>query len=210
MRLDLPAEEEDLWRRFDPKVRNQIRKAEKNDLQTEWGGERLLPDFYAIFSANMRDLGTPVYGRRLFTTMLADLKDDAEICVVRHGRRPVAAAMLVHGAGASEVPSASSLRRYNHLNGNMLMYWAMLRRAIGRAQLVFDFGRSTVGSNTYRFKAQWGAEPHPAVWQYYLRRGSLDQMRPDNPKQQRRIAVWRRMPLWVTRLVGPSIVRGIP
>ena len=86
----------------------------------------------------------------------------------------------------------------------------MLERSIERGQQTFDFGRSTHGSNTYRFTAQWGAVPHPAVWQYYVRKGNVNEMRPNHPKNQRRIAVWKRLPVWLTRLMGPAIVRGIP
>jgi serine/alanine adding enzyme len=210
MRLKLPGNADELWQQFKPKVRNQIRKAEQHELTFTWGREALLDEFYDVFATNMRDLGTPVFGRRLFTTMLERLPDAAEICVVRQGRQPCAAAILLHGDGVTEVPSASSLRRMNHLNSNMLLYWRLLGRAIERGQRVFDFGRSSADSNTYRFKAQWGAQPHPAVWQYYVRQGSVDAMRPDNPKQQRRIRVWQRLPVWLTRLAGPRIIRGIP
>jgi FemAB-related protein (PEP-CTERM system-associated) len=210
MRLALPGTADELWKRFDPKVRNQIRKAEKEGLTIAWGKEELLPEFYAIFCRNMRDLGTPVFSRRLFANILAHLADAAELCVARYRGRSAAAALVLHGAGISEVPSASSLREMNSLNGNMFMYWHMLIRSIERGQRVFDFGRSSAGSNTYRFKAQWGATPHPAAWQYYVRRGSVDAMRPNHPKYQRRIAVWKRLPVWLTKLIGPPIVRGIP
>jgi FemAB-related protein (PEP-CTERM system-associated) len=210
MRLELPGAVEELWQRFKPKVRNQIRKAEQHELTFAWGRDDVLDEFYDVFATNMRDLGTPVFGRRLFAAMLEHLPTAAEICVVRQGRRPCAAAILIHGDGVTEVPSASSLRRMNHLNANMLLYWQLLTRAIERGQRVFDFGRSSADSNTYRFKAQWGAQPHPAVWQYYVRQGSVDAMRPDNPKQQRRIRVWQRLPVWLTRLAGPRIIRGIP
>jgi len=210
MRLALPAERDALWQSIGPKVRNQVRKAEKEGLTIAWGRDELLREFYAVYSHNMRDLGTPVFSRRLFAAILRHLPEAAEMCVARHDGNTVAAALLVHGRGMSEVPSASSLRRWNHLNSNMLVYWHLLTRAIERGQQVFDFGRSSAGSNTYRFKAQWGATPHPAVWQYYVRRGSVSEMRPNHPKNQRRIAVWKRLPVWLTRLVGPSIVRGIP
>jgi FemAB-related protein (PEP-CTERM system-associated) len=209
MRLQLPGNEDELWRSFDPKVRNQIRKGEKNELRVQWGGLDLLRDFYRVFSVNMRDVGTPVFSRRLFESILQRVSG-AEICAVYQGRQHIAAALLVHGDGIVEVPSASSLRQYNRLNANMLMYWRLLQRSIERGQRQFDFGRSSAGSNTYRFKAQWGAQPHPAIWQFYVRHGQVTDMRPDNPKNQRRIAVWRRLPVWLTRLAGPSIVRGIP
>jgi FemAB-related protein (PEP-CTERM system-associated) len=210
MRLPLTGSHDELWQTIGPKVRNQVRKAEKEGLTICWGRNELLGEFYDVYSRNMRDLGTPVFSSRLFAAILHQLGDSAEFCVARHGRITVAAALLVHGRGMTEVPSASSLRRWNHLNGNMLVYWNLLKRAIDRGQQVFDFGRSSAGSNTYRFKAQWGAAPHPAVWQYYVRQGSVSEMRPNHPKNQRRIAVWKRLPVWLTRLAGPPIVRGIP
>jgi FemAB-related protein (PEP-CTERM system-associated) len=210
MRLNLPVSSDELWKSFDPKVRNQVRKAQKEGVTIAWGRDELLSDFYYVFSRNMRDLGTPVFSRRLFAAILRNLNESAEVCVARHGCRPVAAAILIHGPGMSEVPSASSLRSANYLNCNMLMYWQLLTRSIERGQQIFDFGRSSEGSNTYRFKAQWGAQPHRATWQYYVRKGDVSDMRPNNPKNQRRIAVWKRLPIWLTRLAGPPIVRGIP
>src|SRR5262249_25684722 len=152
-----------------------------------WGGIDLLPEFYVVFSQNMRDLGTPVYGRGLFASILKHFPAEAELCVVRAERRPASAALLLHGRGVTEVPSASSLRQYNSTCANMLMYWNPLDRAIQRGQAVFDFGRSTVDGSTYRFKKQWGAVPEPAVWQYYPRRGDVGDLRPDNPRYQRLI-----------------------
>jgi hypothetical protein len=92
----------------------------------------------------------------------------------------------------------------------MLMYWNLLERAVRRGQAVFDFGRSTLDSNTCQFKKQWGARPEEAHWQYYVRRGTVGDMRPDNPRYQRFIRLWQRLPVGLTRLIGPLIVRGIP
>ncbi len=92
----------------------------------------------------------------------------------------------------------------------MLLYWHLLERAVQRGQEVFDFGRSSEDSNTYRFKKQWGAVPCPSEWQYYLRKGTIQDMRPQNPKYQALIRVWQRLPVRLTRLIGPSIVRAIP
>jgi len=210
MRLPLPASAEELWDQIPAKVRNQVRKAQKNDLQVSWGGEDLLPDFYAVFSQNMRDLGTPVFGSALFQAILAQFAGRAEFCVVRSAGGPLAAGLLLHGWGISEVPSASSLRQFNHTNANMLLYWHMLERAVERKQEVFDFGRSSEDSSTYRFKKQWGALPHPAEWQYYVRKGTIQDMRPQNPKYQTLIRIWQHLPLRITRLLGPRIVRAIP
>lgn len=106
MRRPLPATADELWADLDPKVRNQIRKGQKSDFTVTWGGADQLDGFYEVFSRNMRDLGTPVFGKRLFSSILRDLGDDAELCVVRDGTNPIAAALLIHDADRTEVPSA--------------------------------------------------------------------------------------------------------
>jgi hypothetical protein len=139
-----------------------------------------------------------------------------ELAVADYRGRPVAGALLVHEpaaagrGGGTQVPSASSLRDFNPTSVNMWMYHQLLLRALGRGSVRFDFGRSSEGSGTYQFKKQWGARPEPTVWQYHVRRGDIQAMRPDNPKNRRRIAVWQKLPVWLTRMVGPAIVRGIP
>jgi FemAB-related protein (PEP-CTERM system-associated) len=211
MRLALPATKNELWERFSPKVRNQIRKGESHRLSMEWGtSPQQLQAFYDIFSRNMRDLGTPVYPRQLFAEIVANFPQAAEFCIVRQNERPLAAALLLHGQGITEVPSASSLREFKATNANMLMYWHLLQRAIARGQQTFDFGRSSADSNTYRFKKQWGAEPTPAVWQYYLRQGDVSSMRPESSRNRRLIRLWQHLPLWASRQLGPWVVRGIP
>jgi FemAB-related protein (PEP-CTERM system-associated) len=210
MRLALAGKAGDLWDALSSKVRSQVRKATKNGVTICWGQEDLLSDFYEVFSRNMRDLGTPVFSPRLFQSMMRHFGHDAEVCIARCGRHAVAGGVLIHGRGVCDVPSASSLRSCNHLNGNMLLYWSLLERAMERGQRVFDFGRCSVDSPTFKFKRQWGAVPHPTTWQYYVRHGNPQAMRPDNLRNQRRIATWKRLPVWLTRLIGPSIVRGIP
>ncbi len=192
MHLDLPPTPEVLWSQLSAKVRNQVRKGQRTAFEIRWG------------------LGTPAFGQRLFRAILEQFPEQAELCVLRWQRQPVAGALLLHGLGITEVPSASAARESRQSNVNMLMYWHLLRRAIERGQATFDFGRSSPDSGTFRFKKQWGAKPIPAKWQYYLRTGTMDEMRKENPRYERMIRIWQRLPLALTRLLGPWIVRGIP
>ncbi len=210
MRLPLPDTPGKLWSRLSAKVRNLVRKGQKGGLTVQWGGADLLDAFCDVFSHNMRDLGTPSYGRKLFEEILRQFPLQTELCVVWAGSEAAAGALLLHGQGVTEVPSASALRRFNHTSANMLMYWHLLERTVLRRQGLFDFGRSTVDGNTYRFKKQWGATPFPATWQYHTRLGQGAEMRPNHPRYQRMIRIWQRLPLGLTRLIGPAIVRGIP
>lgn len=214
MVLELPETTDQLWTSLKAKVRNQVRKGEQGGLKICFGREKLVAGFYSVFATNMRDLGTPVYPRKLFQAMLHHLGQRCEIALVTLESIPIAGAILVHDRvgerAITQVPSASCLRQFNSVCANMWMYHQLLERAIARGAKQFDFGRSSEDSGTYRFKKQWGAQPQPTPWQVVLRRGALNDARPDDPRNRRRIEKWQKLPVWVTKAIGPTIVRGIP
>jgi serine/alanine adding enzyme len=210
MRLRLPDTSEALWNQLDRKVRNQIRKAEKSGLVASSGGGELVDAFYAVFTENMRDLGTPVYARRFFSSVMQRFPGRTRIHVVRLGAEVVASSLTFAWRDSVEVPWASSLRKHRDKSPNNLLYWAMLQQAITDRRRVFDFGRSTPNEGTYHFKTQWGAQPGPMHWEYWLASGVVPNQSPDNPKFQAAIATWRRLPLWVSNRLGPHIVRNLP
>lgn len=221
MVLDLRSSVEDQWRALDRKLRNQIRKAEKSDLTVIQGGAELVDAFYDVFARNMRDLGTPVYGSRWFREILRTFPDASRIFAVRLREQTVAASMMLWTPGPAhlgamhrgtiEVPWASALREFNPLCANVFLYWQMVRFAIESGFSRFDLGRSTPGEGTFQFKKQWAAEPRELVWEYWTPEGAgLPDLSPKNPKFARAIAAWQRLPVGVTKLLGPPIVRHIP
>jgi FemAB-related protein (PEP-CTERM system-associated) len=211
LRRDVPQSSEELWARIDKKVRNLVRKAQKDGLTAESGGGEFVSDFYDVFAHNMRDLGTPVYSRRLFEETLRRFSDGARVHVVRVGRRPVAASITLRHGGMVLVPWASSLREYRQHAPNMLLYWEMLEDAVRQGATTFDFGRSSPGSGTHQFKRQWGAVEHPLHWEYVLlTRTTVPNQGPQNPKFTRFIEAWKHLPVWMTTWIGPHIVRNIP
>lgn len=209
--LPLPATAESLWQGFRPKLRAQIRRAEREQPEFITGGSELLDDFYDVFASNMRDLGTPVYGKAFFRNLLGHLGESARLVVVTLNGRPAGCAFLIGHGGQMEIPWASTLRKFNTTGINMFMYWKVLEYSIASRYRVFDFGRCSKDAGTYRFKQQWGAEPVPLHWDYGLARGdSLPRLNPNNPKFRLLIAVWQRLPVWLTRLIGPPVVKNLP
>ena len=212
VRRELPATSDDLWTDTDRKVRNQVRKAQKEGLVVRGGrtgaGRRLL-----------RGL-RPEHARPGHAGL-------SKAPVRRNARAPVAERERVRrptrtsdrwprrwrsgSADSSIVPWASSLREFRHLCPNMLLYWAMLERAIAMGLTAFDFGRSSPRGGTHQFKLQWGASESPLFWEYpHLAGGELPDHGPTNPRFQAAVAVWKRCPLWFTNTVGPHVVRSIP
>lgn len=211
MRRELPSTADQLWQDLKPKLRSQIRRP-LNDPSfcATFGQFEQLDAFYNVFCRNMRDLGTPPFSKELFRQMLIQFPDAAEICTVSLNGKPVASGFLLHGPEVTAIPSASSLREFNVTSCNSLMYWHVLKRSVERGQRAFDFGRSSHDSGTWRFKQKWGAQPVPAIWQYCLRQGRVGDVRPSSGRFDKVIAIWKTLPVWLTRIIGPGIVRGIP
>jgi FemAB-related protein (PEP-CTERM system-associated) len=159
----------------------------------------------------MRDLGTPVYSRAFLDAVLTTFPEPTRLILVRHGDTTVAGALTVRYRDTLEIPWASSLRRYRASSPNNLLYWTAIEHAIETGCTTFDFGRSTPGEGTYEFKRQWGAVASSVNWEYALLGGdTLPDQSPTNPRFKQAIALWKRLPVTVTTLVGPSIVRSIP
>jgi len=211
MLLDLPDDADKLWKALPSKLRSQIRRPMKEGMEVRSGGIELLEDFYYVFMTNMRDLGTPVYSKKFFYNILSSLPEGSWLSVVYHEGCPVAVGFCTGFRTKAEIPWASSLRKFNKLSPNMLLYWGVLEGSIKRGYGSFDFGRSSPDSGTYRFKKQWGARPLPLYWHYWLRSGgTMPELNPSNPKYKMFINVWKNLPLWVTRLMGPGIVKNLP
>jgi len=206
--LPLPSDPDRLWRSLDPKVRNQIRKAERSGLTVEVGGINLLDDFYRVFAVNMRDLGSPVHAKKFFRTILETFGESARVVLVKKNGVSLGGLISLVFKDTIYVPWASSLREYASFSPNMLLYWDTLRRACTGGLSRFDFGRSSRGSGTYRFKRQWGAEEVQLFW-YTIPLGGqrTPTISADDGKWLVVRRLWRRLPVGISRVLGPRIRR---
>lgn len=211
MVLSLPGSRESLAKALGSKLRSQVRRAERENCSARSGSKDLLNDFYDVFSRNMRDLGTPVYPRRFFDALIDRFPDLCRIVVVYRGEQPAAGAFLVNWRSKTEIPWAACRSDAKPLGFNMRLYWEVLCEAISCGSTQFDFGRSTMGSGTYRFKQQWGAEAKQLYWHRW---GCAPKDAAVGTEQSRmmRLAVasWRRLPLRVANLLGPIVSPGLP
>jgi FemAB-related protein (PEP-CTERM system-associated) len=211
--LPLAADEAQQWSAIGAKVRNQVRKAQKEGLTlADWDPEALLDGFYECFAANMRDLGSPAHARRFFAEAAKRFGARLRFVVAADGARAVGGLVAIHYARRVTVTWASTLRAERPRCPNYLIYWEALRWALGLGATHFDFGRSPIGAGTYRFKRGWGAEESPLAWTHLSPAG--DVLRPSGLRESRLFvrlsAVWQRLPVGVTRALGPALRRHLP
>jgi FemAB-related protein (PEP-CTERM system-associated) len=209
LRLPLKTEKE-VWQDLSSKVRNQVRKAQKSGLGFEVGDINQLPNFYKVYSINMRDLGTPVYPMSLFGAFLKHFHLSSEILLITHEGKVIGGAIAIYFKNAMEVPWASSLRSYFKYCPNNLLYWSAISKGCNMGLEYFDFGRSTKDSSKYMFKKQWGAHDEQLFYQFIPVKGKVVSMDPSNLRYKMGVNLWKKLPLFMANVIGPCISKYIP
>lgn len=209
--LDLTPGADVIWNTgLHQNVRNKIRKAQKHGVVFKEGKDQL-DAFCRVFAIGQRQHGTPVLPRAFFARLLEHFGDDVHVYVAYHDGRPIGGKVTIdHGDTRYFIWSASvsEANRYAPVPG---MNWRAIEDAIAAGRRTVDFGRSSAGSSSQSFKKYWGVSIEPLYWQYHLLTGdTLPGLNTNNPKFELAIRAWRRLPLWLTRLLGPPLARRLP
>jgi len=208
--IDLRGGADAVWKTGLPaKTRNQVRRGTKEGFTVATGPDQAGP-FFDVFHRHMRDLGSPAHGRRYYEAIVEHLGDRCEFYVVRDGSDLAAGALVFWINGTTTNYHAVALRQYNARCPNYFLYWAMIEASCARGCQWFDMGRSQADSPNARFKSNWGPQPVALHYNYYLRSiGEIPYMYHKNLKYRLPIAAWQRLPLFVTKRLGPRLIPGL-
>jgi FemAB-related protein (PEP-CTERM system-associated) len=215
MLLNLPASPEDLLSSFKAKLRSQIKKSEKNGLTYQLGNNpKLVTLFYDVIANNMKLLGSPVHSKNWYREICQNYGDKAVISIVMYKNEVAGAGLILVNGDKVSIPWASTIRKFNPLAPNMLLYWSVLAESTKMGCRQFDFGRSSYGEGTFRFKQQWGAKPVPLEWKnlYVGSNQGFQIQKSTSDKSKSRLlveSVWRKLPLYFTIVVGSNIRKYI-
>lgn len=207
-RKDLDPDPEKNLLAIPRKQRAIVRKGIKSGLTSVVDDD--IDRFFDAYAQSVRNLGTPVLAKKFFRALKDEFGDDCEVLVVEFNRRAISAVLSFYfrdevlpyyGGGGTEARG---------LKSNDFMYWEVMRRAAENGIRVFDYGRSKQGTGSYRFKKHWGFEPQPLFYEFDLVSSkSMPDINPLNPKYALFIALWKRLPVSVSKVVGPWLSRDL-
>jgi FemAB-related protein (PEP-CTERM system-associated) len=191
------------------KTRAEIREGIRNQL--EFKIDAIGPgDFFDVFSRSVRDLGTPVFPKRLFVNGHQQFGSSCKIFSVHWKGRLVSAVFTLFYKDEVVPCFGGSIREYNRLAVNNFMYWMLIKYGCENGYKIFDFGRSKKGTGSFDFKKRWGMTMSELPYQYALvRQRSMPDTSPLNPKFALGVEIWRRLPLPITRFMGPIISKHL-
>jgi len=189
--------------------RAMVRKGLKEGLCSEW--DEGIARLYRVYSESVRNLGTPVFSSKYLRILREEFADDCSVLMITHDGQDVAAVLsfyfrdeVIPYYGGSTA-AARSLKGVNHV-----LYWELMRLSAEQGYCVFDFGRSKAGTGPFSFKKNFGFEPQPLPYEYYLVKSSdIPDVNPLNPKYRLMISTWSKLPLPVANFVGPFLARSL-
>ena len=207
--LDLEGGAESVWDRLPSKTRNQVRRGMKEGFVVE-SGPAQRDAFYEVFHRHMRDLGSPAHSRAYYEAIARHVGERADFITVRDGDVTVAGALLFTINGTAMNYHTVSLREYNRRCPNYLIYWHMIETSCKRGCRQFDMGRSQADSSNLSFKLNWGPREVALDYNYFLLTlKEVPYLDPRNSKFRIATAMWRRMPLALTKAIGPRLITGL-
>jgi len=207
---EIESDEEKNFARIPRKQRRMIRQAQKFGLRSFIDDDRLR-DFYLIYAASVKNLGTPVYDFDYFQDLKETFKDACKILIVEKEGRTIAGVMSFFFREQVLPYYGGSLPEMRPFAPNDFMYWELLSYAGKNGYRIFDFGRSKKGTGSYHFKRHWGFEPQELPYLYYQTNGNaLPDTSSLNPKLQWAIGIWKVLPFKLTLSLGPHIARHLP
>ncbi|MDE2437708.1 MAG: FemAB family PEP-CTERM system-associated protein [Sphingomonadales bacterium] len=208
---DLALDDEAEMNTIPRKQRAEVRKGVANDLTVtvgSGGDDRVA--HYAVYAESVRNLGTPVFPRRLFAEVLDAFGKDADILTVRHRGKPVASVLSLYHKGSVMPYWGGGTWDARRLRANDRMYFELMLHARRRGCARFDFGRSKTASGAYDFKRNWGFEPEPLAYASWTADGVAHRdADPTSSRHSAKIAVWKRLPLPLANAIGPWVSRGL-
>lgn len=167
-------------------------------------------NLFAMYSESVRNLGTPVFPKRHFQAIKDAFGEQVDVVTIFHANQPVASVMNYYFRDQVLPFYGGGIAAARDVAANDFMYWEVMRRAADKGCRLFDFGRSKLDTGSYSFKKHWGFEPEPLHYEFHLVRATqMPDMNPKNPKYQLFIQAWKRLPVSVSRIVGPWLARGL-
>ncbi|MGH7400087.1 MAG: FemAB family XrtA/PEP-CTERM system-associated protein [Candidatus Rokuibacteriota bacterium] len=204
-----PNEEENL-NAIPRKQRRMTRQGGKHGLRPEFGVHHL-DRFWDIYARSVHALGSPVFPRRLFRAIAQEFGKDCELLTIWKGDEPVSGVLTLLFEDQALPYYGGALRDALAYSVNDFMYWELLCHVARGGYRVFDFGRSREGTGAYHFKRHWGFEAVPLPYQYVLQDGArMPDLSPSNPRVHLAVEAWKRLPLAVTKLLGPRLTTYLP
>lgn len=193
------------------KQRAEVRKGLELSLKAAIGsGEVPRRVHYMIYAESVRNLGTPVFPRRLFNEVLDAFGDAADTLTIFKHHRPISSVLTLYWRGTAMPYWGGGINDARRLRANERLYFELMDHARQRGMTHFDFGRSKAGSGPAAWKHNWGFEARQLRYARWQAAGQpVRDASAQSPRYAQMVAMWKKLPLWLSNMLGPFIARQL-
>jgi FemAB-related protein (PEP-CTERM system-associated) len=209
--IDLATDPDNLLITFSSDHRNHVRKSLKKGFEIRFGHLELLDDVYEALARSMHELGSPYHSKTYLRKMAGHLGGTLEFAVLYNAQGKISGGgVFIYQGDTVFNLHANILWHARSSYAGEFLYWSVIQRGIQKGLNTFDLGRSLVGSGNEVFKMKWSPRKKLLAYWHWLAPGrELPSLNQKNPKFQLAIAVWKRLPAFIVRPLGPYLIRGL-
>ncbi|NMP33068.1 FemAB family PEP-CTERM system-associated protein [Thalassotalea sp. M1531] len=196
---------EDILANVKKKQRAVIRHSLKNELL--YSHDHNIDDFYHLLSISYRNLGTPIFTKQYFASLIKHFQQDVDITTIKDKDNKLSNAVMNFYFNDQVLPYyGGGDANARALKSADFMYYQVLCHASEKGCKWYDFGRSKNGSGPYKYKKNWGMQPELLHYYYHLVNAKdLPNLSPNNPKYKLFIRMWQKLPLSISQWIGPFL-----
>jgi len=210
--IDLSREKEHLWRSLDKKTRNSTRKAMKSELNVyEVSQEDDLKEYFLLYLKTQNRHGSPPHDFKLFRNLFRlNAENSMKILIAEYCAKPIAGAIVFHNKRNIYWWGGVSDPKFRHLNATDILLWKIIEWGHESGFAGLNLGRTRYGTGIYHFKKGWGGIEIPLVdFVYHAESKDASTPDPSEGKYQFLTKLWSRLPVCISRRLGPRIIKQV-
>lgn len=211
--IEIPADLDLVKCAMKRQTRQHVNQASNNGLKAFYGLDKL-SEYYPIYSKAMREFGNPTLGVKFFRSIANNIPGCSDLITLYHEGEIVGGVVVAPYKQTVYGIWSGLLQQHYALQTPAFMFWEMINYAHQNGYQCVDMGRCRVNSGGYKFKKGFGGQVQPLYQQFYLnginQSPSVGEEMKEDLKYRIFVAVWNKVPLGLTEVLGPQIRKRMP
>ena len=208
--LDLTVGADKLWSGLAEKNKHYIENNRKESIELDYPSSTV-KQFHRLLLLHHRNSGIPCVSIKWIEDLIA-FKLYAIALLKLDGRIVAATLVKEHKQTVSFPFTCLPDDSDRSLSFGYQLYWQLIRKFSQEGKAIFHSGRIPKTDETYAYRLGWGGRQQGYYYQYYpnMGGGKTEFKKKASRKRQLVSMLWKRLPLSIANLVGPTIVRQFP
>jgi serine/alanine adding enzyme len=207
--LDLTQGTETLWNDLSENNKRKIAKTEKYICDLECPSQDL-NGFFRLLVRHHHLMGIPCVSKRWIEDLVVSRM--YTIALLKHQNAIVAGTLVKVFKKTVSFPFSSLPD--NSEQSNLFayrLYWELIIKFAAEGMQIFHSGRIPKSDETNEYRLGWGGTKYNYFYQYYPGDvGAVEFAKKRGKKRDIVASIWKRLPVSITRFLGPLIVKQYP